>query len=147
MIKALNHVGLSVVDLTRSIDFYRRGFDMVLIEREEFGGEPYASILGLRQPSGEVALLRARSLQIELFEFSNPRPRPSDPTRPVNRHGITHFCVEVSDIDTVYQRLQSVGATFHCPPLLFFGTTRATYGRDPDGNVFELMEEVRRDQP
>ena len=29
---------------------------------------------------------------------------------------------------------------FHCPPQEVEGGIRATYGRDPDGNVVELLE-------
>lgn len=54
--------------------------------------------------------------------------------------GITHFCVEVSDIESEYERLKAAGASFHCPPLDFSGEAMATYGRDPDGNVFELLQ-------
>jgi hypothetical protein len=32
------------------------------------------------------------------------------------------------------------GAVFHCPPQDFGGAVKATYGRDPDGNVFELQQ-------
>jgi hypothetical protein len=32
-----------------------------------------------------------------------------------------------------------IGA-WNCPPLKCFGVATVTYGRDPDGNVFELLE-------
>jgi catechol 2,3-dioxygenase-like lactoylglutathione lyase family enzyme len=59
--------------------------------------------------------------------------------RPVCDHGITHICLDVVDIDTEYERLRAAGMTFHCPPQ-GVGALRATYGRDPDGNVVELLE-------
>ena len=80
-------------------------------------------------------------MQFELFECQQPSPKHGDPKRPVSDHGITHFCIEVSDIDSEYQRLSAAGVPFHCPPLNF-GTAKATYGRDPDGNVFELLEMI-----
>ena len=67
-------------------------------------------------------------------------PRPKDPNYPVSDHGLSHFCIEVADIDGMYERLRTAGVAFHCPPLNFFGRAKATYGRDPDGNVFELHE-------
>ena len=62
-------------------------------------------------------------------------------------HGITHFCVRVIGIDDMFARLSAAGASFHCPPLKFEGVGTATYGRDPDGNVFELFENDRAGVP
>ena len=140
MVKGTDHIGVSVACLERSIEFYCTGFGMELIEQEIFEGERYERILGLKGARGKVALLRTSNLQLELFEFLYPVPKPGDLRRQVSDHGISHFCVEVTDIQDTYARLRAAGASFHCPPLEFFGTTLATYGRDPDGNVFELME-------
>jgi hypothetical protein len=59
--------------------------------------------------------------------------------RPVCDHGITHLCLNVTDIDKEYERLNAAGMRFHCPPQ-HMGALKATYGRDPDGNVVELLE-------
>jgi catechol 2,3-dioxygenase-like lactoylglutathione lyase family enzyme len=139
-IRALNHVGISVANLERSVRFYTELLDMHVVVQGEFSGKQYEAILRLPGVSGKVALLKAGNMQVELFEFSNPRPRLNDPDRPVCDLGISHFCIEVTDIQGVYERLKAGGVSFHCPPLEFFGTTKATYGRDPDGNVFELVQ-------
>ena len=146
MIARTDHIGISVASLERSIRFYRDGLGLMLVEEEGFSGEQYDRILGLKDVRGRLALLRANNLQIELFEFEHPQPRNSTPDRPVCDHGITHFCIEVTDIEALCERLSAAGARFHCPPLLFFGTTKATYVRDPDGNVFELIENIERER-
>ncbi|MCY1251554.1 hypothetical protein D9M72_653300 [compost metagenome] len=87
-------------------------------------------------------MLQGRNLCIELFQFEAPAQLPHDAVhaeRPVHLYGITHFCIDVKDIHSVYQRLLDAGIRFHAPPQ-DFGSVRATYGRDPDGNVFELQE-------
>jgi catechol 2,3-dioxygenase-like lactoylglutathione lyase family enzyme len=142
MTLGMHHVGMSVRDLDRSIAFYRDGFGMDVVEQGTFGGEQYNAILGLVGATGRVALLRAGEVQVEVFEFSRPKPALTDAMRPVADHGITHFCIEVVDIEAKYERLIAAGAVFHCRPLLFFGSIKATYGRDPDGNVFELVERI-----
>ncbi|VVO78451.1 hypothetical protein PS874_01540 [Pseudomonas fluorescens] len=43
----------------------------------------------------------------------------------IHQHGITHFCLDVKDIDRVYQRLLAAGLHFHGPPK-DFGEVRAT---------------------
>jgi catechol 2,3-dioxygenase-like lactoylglutathione lyase family enzyme len=85
-------------------------------------------------------MLQKEGLRIELFEFSRRVSRVADLGRPVCDYGISHFCIEVSDIEGMYHRLRAAGVSFHCPPLKFSGRAYATYGRDPDGNVFELLE-------
>jgi catechol 2,3-dioxygenase-like lactoylglutathione lyase family enzyme len=143
----LEHVGISVSDLNQSIVFYSLGFGLTVTEQAEFGGSKYEAILALRGASGRVAVLRTDHLQIELFEFATPLGRPADRARPVCDHGITHFCVQVIDIDHYYKRLSAAGAVFHSPPLEFENSLRATYGRDPDGNVFELLEVIGGQAP
>jgi catechol 2,3-dioxygenase-like lactoylglutathione lyase family enzyme len=142
VIAGMNHVGMSVVSLERSMEFYCDLFHMEVVVKRIFDGEQYAGILGLPGTMGRVALLRGTNLQLELFEFSTPVPKPAEPHRPVSDHGISHFCVEVKDIEMEYQRLRAAGVSFHCPPLNFAGIAKATYGRDPDGNVFEMFESL-----
>lgn len=139
MIRKMKHVGVSVADLDRSLAFYRDLLGMEVVVEESFAGPQYEMILRLKGAKGRVALLKAADVYIELFEFSQPAPRCGDLDRPVCDHGITHFCMEVADIEAEYGRLQAAGVVFHCSPL-DFGTAKATYGRDPDGNVFELLE-------
>jgi catechol 2,3-dioxygenase-like lactoylglutathione lyase family enzyme len=139
MIKGMHHIGVSVVSLERSLRFYRDLLGMRVLVQKQFEGAQYELILGLPGARGKLAVLQLASLEIELFEFERPRPALSDPNRPVCDHGITHFCIEVADIQSEYERLKTAGVAFHCPPLTF-GAEKATYGRDPDGNVFEMLQ-------
>jgi catechol 2,3-dioxygenase-like lactoylglutathione lyase family enzyme len=144
VIQGLHHVGVSVANLERAIGFYRGVLGMEVVHRGIFGGELYELVLGLKDVAGKVATLRLGTLEIEVFEFDSPRPRLVEPNRPVCDHGISHFCLHVSDIHGEYARLKAAGVAFHCPPQNFFGKAMATYGRDPDGNVFELLEMTSR---
>ena len=142
MIKTINHVAISTPDIARILHFYQNLIGMELVGEGPFGGALYDKILGLENATGRVAMLRLGDTQLELFEFSCPTPKPSKTTRPVCDHGITHLCFEVDDIDAEYDRLSTAGISFHCPPQ-DAGFAKASYGRDPDGNVFELLELVK----
>jgi catechol 2,3-dioxygenase-like lactoylglutathione lyase family enzyme len=139
-IKAFEHVGVSVSNLERSIQFYRDMLGMQFLRQRQFSGDHYGQIMGLKSPLGKLAIMESGPMRLELFEFENPAPKIGDLERPVCDHGITHFCVEVANLDQEYERMVAGGVSFHCPPLDFPGIAKATYGRDPDGNVFELIE-------
>ena len=140
VIEKLNHVGLSVTSLEKAFGFYRDLLGLQVTFVGPFEGRRYEQILGLPGARGTVALLTGPNIRIELFEFSHPHPKPADPQRPVCDRGITHFCIEVSDIAALYARLNAAGVPFHSPPIDFSGEATAAYGRDPDGNVFELWQ-------
>jgi catechol 2,3-dioxygenase-like lactoylglutathione lyase family enzyme len=139
VINGIHHVGISVSDLDRSIEFYCEILGMEMLGQASFGGEIMDHITGLTGTRGHSAMLRAGAQHLELFEFAAPAAKPNDHLRPVCDHGISHFCMEVRNIQVEYERLKVRGVEFHCPPQPF-GNMRATYARDPDGNVFELLE-------
>ncbi len=148
MIRGVHHVAISTPNLERLLAFYRDqlGFEQVQRVSWPEGSTAIDEVLSLRNSSAEQAMLKTSNLCLELFEFSNPEPQPMDPDRPVNNHGHTHICMDVTDIHEVYKALLEAGVRFHHPPQ-DFGGVRATYARDPDGNVFELQEIVDPDDP
>lgn len=141
MIHGINHVGISTPDIERLGRFYTEllGFEEVFRLNWEVGDKVLDSITGLKDSSARIMMLRAGNACVELFEYATPPPRPGDPERPVCDHGVTHICLEVSDIEAEYERLCAAGMRFHCAPQPV-GDLQATYGRDPDGNVVELLQ-------
>lgn len=145
MIKRMNHIGMSVRDIDRSIAFYRDLLGMeVLLAPISFSGPIYEAVMGLKGAAGKVAVVQKADMEIELFEFSTPSPQPNSGDRQVCEHGISHLSFEVSDIEGEYERLIAAGVVFHCSPQTFKHGAIATYARDPDGNVFELVELLKR---
>lgn len=145
MIKGIHHTAISTGDFERALAFYRDllGLEMVSELNWPSGVELADTITGLEGSAARSVMLRTGNSSIELFEFSSPAPKPSDPKRRVCDHGITHIALEVDDIDPEYERLKAAGMSFHCPPQ-DLGVSRVTYGRDPDGNVLELWQSLAR---
>jgi len=139
MIKGVHHTALSVRDLDRAIEFYCNKLGMQCQGQRSFAGGAMDRITGLTGTRGRSAMLRAGAQHIELFEYFAPEPQASLVSKPVCEHGISHFGVEVDDVQETYDRLKAAGVEFHCEPLAF-GHMRATYARDPDGNVVERIE-------
>jgi catechol 2,3-dioxygenase-like lactoylglutathione lyase family enzyme len=144
VITGLHHAGISVLDLDRSLRFYCDLLGMQVQAQGLFGGETLASVMNLSGARGRSAMLRAGAQCLELFEFGNPVPRRRRSERPVCDHGICHVCVQVTDLQQDYERLRAAGVRFHCPPQPFGDDMLATYARDPDGNVVELLQIVSR---
>ena len=141
MINGLHHVGISVTDLDRAVDFYTNSLGMELAAPAfPFGGALYEQVMALENAKGRMSVVRKGSLMLELFEFAHPSPARKDPNYSVGDRGISHFGIEVTDIEAIYERLVAKGVRFHCPVVTFPRGVKATYGRDQDGNVFELLE-------
>jgi len=148
MIHGIHHTAISTPNLERSLKFYRDLLGAQTVTDFEWpaGLEVADQIVGLKDSSARAVMLRLGNAMIELFEFTSPSPQSGDPERPVCDHGITHICLDVSDIEAEYERLRKAGMRFNCPPQ-DLGEVRATYGRDPDGNVVELQEVVDPSSP
>jgi catechol 2,3-dioxygenase-like lactoylglutathione lyase family enzyme len=148
MIHGIHHTAISTPDIERSVAFYRDllGARVMTEFKWPKGSEIADRIVGLEQSSARAAMLMLGNAMIEIFEFESPEPRPGDPARPVCDHGITHLCLDVTDLKGEYERLVTAGMVFHSPPQ-DLGAVWATYGRDPDGNVVELQEVVDSSSP
>ncbi len=141
MIKGFHHAAISTPDLERCIRFYTEVIGGAVAW--EFGwdkGTPEAdAFTGLQGSACRAAMLKVGDSFLEVFEFSAPQQQGNDGLRPVNKHGITHVCLEVTDIHGEYERLKGAGMVFNTAPMAQEGST-LVYGRDPDGNVVELIE-------
>lgn len=148
MIRGVHHVAISTPNLDRLLAFYRDqlGFEEITQTSWPRGTDQIDRVMALHDCSARQAMLKTSNLCLELFEFTSPEPAPMDPDRPVCNHGHTHICMDVTNIEEVYDKLVAAGVRFHAPPQ-DFGDVRATYARDPDGNVFELQEIIAENDP
>lgn len=138
----LHHVGVTVSDLDRSLEFYADVFDVhpeLDLEIDPATVERATRVVGstcrlafVRLPDGVV---------IELLEYSK---KGRDYALSNNDVGAAHPCFLVSDIDAAYARLQARGADcYHEPTEIPGGPLegyRFFYFEDPDGLVVELLQ-------
>jgi len=147
-VNGLHHAAISTPDIERLMNWYRENFGFEEVARTEWpkGSKEIDDVVGLKDSSAKQGFLKCGNIMIEFFEYSSPPSQPMEENRPVNNHGHTHVCVDVTDIEGEYDRLLKNGVKFHAPPQNF-GQVKATYGRDCDGNVFELQEIIDPDHP
>ena len=148
MIRGIHHTAISTPDIDRAIAFYRDllGFEVLVNGAWQRGVESVDTLIGLKDSAARMAMLKKGNAMLELFEFESPAPAPGDPQRPVNDHGLTHICLDVTDLSSEYVRLKDAGMFFHSAPVGTGGSC-SVYGRDPDGNVIELVDFGSQDHP
>ncbi len=126
----LNHAVLYVRDLDTAVDFYRRAFGFDEIARE--GG-------------GRMAFLRAHGSanhhDLGLLALGPQAPRP-----PRGSTGLYHLAWEVPTIDDLAAAAGSLAELDALSGASDHGATKSLYGHDPDGNEFEVMWMVPREQ-
>lgn len=144
LVTGVNHVGLTVEDLERSIAFYTTVFRCEVVMRQEKQGGYLAAIVGYPDADVKMAHLRLPGSEhrLELFEYRVPRSAPRDlEPRYV---GNAHICFVVSDLNRVYEELVRRGVDTFSPPVeVDTGANKggaSLYLRDPDGITVEVFQ-------
>lgn len=150
----LNHFGISVRDLDRSIAFYR-----ALTGQEpaatgtwsSTGLDSAAGIGGSRSRRAAIrwATFRINNVNIDILQVN----KEEEPDLSLARHslgelGAMHACFEVEDLESVFKRMQDAGIKFHGPFHRIshdedgaeegIGTVVASFD-GPDGERLELI--------
>src|SRR5437879_1779547 len=121
---AVHHIGMTVSNLRRSVEFYRTvfGLDPAMI-LDITAGEATAAALALPPHKQKVALVPAGDILLELIEFVPPR-RPYDGRQ--DDVGYAYVCFRVTDIEAVYERLVAQGVKINTPPHVSEGPDPVT---------------------
>lgn len=139
MITGLDHAALAVEDMTAALAFYCDviGFQVTMDVELPPGIQAMNDAFAIEDASYRVCMIELGNTRIELFEFN--QSEAADVQRPVNKIGITHIALASNDVEADFNLLSNNGVVFNAP---LFGAApgRFTYGRDPFGNVIELLE-------
>lgn len=143
----LNHVGITVSNLERSVKFYTRlGFGtppaewMFTIEGKwlsELVQEKDAVIRVAFLPMDEDSVL-------ELLEYQNPHGLKTN-ERPNRDAGAMHVALTVDDVEKLYAELKGTIKFNSEPQVVAMGPwagNKVVYLNDPDGTPVELVENV-----
>jgi lactoylglutathione lyase len=144
-VESLYHVGFTVSDIERSIEFYRDLLGMTLYRRQQGTAEYLSRITGFPGVRLEVALLKTPDggALLELLQYVTHPAQPTD--RETNRPGNGHVCFKVSDIQEACEELRRRGVRLISDePVKITGGVHqgayAVYLRDPDGFTVELYQ-------
>ena len=146
IVEWINHTGLVVSDMERSLAFYRDVLGLVEERSDVMEGEMISRLTGFEDARIRIAYLGIGDMRhsLELVEYLNPVAVPAA-RPPRNAAGTAHLGIIVGDLDSIYQDLSGrgvefVGAPTSRPDAPYPWARKACYLLDPDGYLIELIE-------
>ncbi len=141
----LDHVAITVSDMSRSLQFYRDQLGLVEQSAHDLEGPVVSRMAGKEKVHMKVVRLvcpQTSEVQIDLQQYLKPKGKQSDSE--LGDVANSHLSIEVEDINKVYTELKAKGAQFVSPPVEFDleaeGKILCVFFKDPDGYVLELTE-------
>jgi glyoxylase I family protein len=127
--QGIHHVAIICSDYPRSKRFYTEvlGFEVLC---ETYRVERQSYKLDLKLPDGS---------QLELFSFSQPPARPTQP----EACGLRHLALVVDDLDQTVTYLASQNVATEPVRMDEMTGQRFTFFRDPDDLPLELYEQMK----
>jgi catechol 2,3-dioxygenase-like lactoylglutathione lyase family enzyme len=141
----IHHVGLTVSDIERSVEFYGTTLGMHLVRRRVAEADYLSQQTGFEGVRLAAASFKpsAESPQtIELVQYlTHAGPALNSAT---NQVASAHLCFETPDIQQTFSRLQAQGVRFKTPIVpITSGPNQGgsvVYFYDPDGFILELFQ-------
>ena len=147
-ITSVDHTGITVSDLERSLAFWRDALGFELSHRARHTGELASEVTGVAGAEISLAALKGYGHKIELLQYHAPPDRRRLTIRPCDI-GSVHVALLVENLEEVLSRLTAAGwKAAGKPQSLRSGPNagkRVIYVRDPDGTTIELMEPPLRE--
>lgn len=125
----LDHIALNVVDVDRSVEFYRTIFGFLIERLDEF-------------KSGQVPFPSARINETTLIDLFPPKMWDDGEGSDGKHNNLNHFCLALDHLDwqALRERLTERGIEIYKDKTINFGAKGdgiSMYFRDPDGNEIE----------
>lgn len=131
----VSHIGINTRDLDAALHFYKdilgMEISMQIVPPEDLA--PEAPLYAFRGKPFMTQLKAKGGVVIEIF---SPAEGREEITINRNNFGMTHFCLDVTDMAEALRILKEENVTIESEPGPGGG---AAWIRDPDGNLIELM--------
>lgn len=139
-IRSISHAGLTVRDFEKAVKWYYDMFGLRLVSEQVLEKEQVEMLYplyGIHNTRIRLGFLRApKGGVIEIFEFT---PVLDAQKTVWNRPGLTHFALDVKNVNKWYNTLKEKGVYFFSGPQNTDGTDWV-FLKDPDGNLIELID-------
>jgi catechol 2,3-dioxygenase-like lactoylglutathione lyase family enzyme len=139
-VQEIVHVGISVFDLEKSVQFYRDVIGMEIVYRAYHEGEKISRVVDVPDAKLKICVLQKGAVRFELIDYGRPEKQQvayKDQSTP----GLIHIAMKVADVDAVYQRMRALGYGFNSEPMVTRPNgPKICYFRGPDNVIMELYE-------
>lgn len=135
----LNHVGVTVRDLERSLAFYRDVVGMEVYSRRRMQGDWFDTLTHNSGADIDVAMLRLDGFVLQLVQYL----AGGGDTLPLAHHhvGNPHLCIDVADVEAKHRDASARGGLDPTPIVDILGSgIRSFYVHDPDGLPVEFVQ-------
>jgi catechol 2,3-dioxygenase-like lactoylglutathione lyase family enzyme len=141
------HLGMTVRDVERTLDFYCGvlGADLMWRPSTPRHGPQVDTIFELEGTRVLIAGIDLHGIVIEFFQFLTPPVDDATYRTSYTTGGWKHLCLTVDDIDAEVARLSAAGVIFRHPVQLLPNGTKMAYFDDPDGVMLELNQPSETD--
>ena len=142
---AVHHVGVTVADMDRAVEFWERLLGATSRDRRVLQGPQLGTMVGYPGIHIESCWIDlAGGVALELLRYLDRDEAPYDPG--TAHPGNVHVCLRVDDMDAAHAHAVACGAraVSERPIDVQAGPragTRLAYLRDPDGVTIELVQE------
>ena len=139
MFTRMDHVGISVKDMEKAIEFYRDVIGMEMTLDREFDA-PLAQITGLEGARARIVHMRFGESVVELFDYKQPHGRERRPDHKQADFGLIHIGFMVEDFQQTYQDLKAKSVQFLGEPVEIRPGVFVAYFYGAEGEVCEMRE-------
>ena len=140
MIHSLEHVGLSVSNMERSLVFYRDFIGMKVVLEVDFSDERMEKITGIHDAKCKIVHLQLGNTILELFQYYSPIGKPIPPERRQCDNGFTHIGFGVTEIRAQVKQLKKRGIKLLGELTEVRPGAWVVYFYGPDGEVCEFRQ-------
>lgn len=143
MLKAFDHVGITVADLDRAVAFFE-ALGLEVEGRAAVEGEFIDTVCGIPGSSTDIVMLvvPGGGTKVELSSFRRPAHVPGNPEAMANELGLRSVAFEVDDLAGLLDRLAADGYGLVGGVGEYEGVWRMAYVRGPEGITVALAERL-----
>ena len=108
-VTVVDHTGITVSDIDRSITFWIEVMGFELVRRGHLSGEFAAQVTGVPGADINTAIVRTPGHTIELLQYVSPKISSAETLRSPAAPGASHIALQVDNIDAVAAHLCADG--------------------------------------
>ena len=134
MIKAIDHIGIMVNDLQKSVEFY---IDVL--------GFSISNKIEMAEAGLSAVFVEKDGSKIELMKYNNKKIQKRSEVAKLKFGGSSipisdHITFSVDDIEATVTEIKEKGVMFHLEPLQLENGMKLASFKDPEGVLIELVE-------